>query len=73
MIIHSITNRFLYYVHVDTDLKSKVDVLYSSIEKSAKKPVGRTLVTLDHTQCRLRECNLGEDLSLSLSLSLSRI
>nr|XP_022289438.1 5'-nucleotidase-like [Crassostrea virginica] len=43
----------------DTDLKSKVDVLYSSIEKSAKKPVGRTLVTLDHTSCRLRECNLG--------------
>ncbi|XP_061192083.1 snake venom 5'-nucleotidase-like [Saccostrea echinata] len=44
----------------NSDLKGKIGVLYSAIEKSAKRVVGRTLVTLEgETPCRLRECNMG--------------
>lgn len=43
----------------DTDLKGKIDLLYSAIEESNQKTIGRALVTLDGQTCRLRECNLG--------------
>uniref|UniRef100_A0A8W8JH47 5'-nucleotidase n=1 Tax=Magallana gigas TaxID=29159 RepID=A0A8W8JH47_MAGGI len=43
----------------DTDLKGKIDLLYSAIEESNQKTIGRALVTLDGHTCRLRECNLG--------------
>lgn len=49
--------RWIYYL--DTDLKGKIDLLYSAIEESNQKTIGRTLVTLDGQTCRLRECNLG--------------
>lgn len=49
--------RWIYYL--DTDLKGKIDLLYSAIEESNQKTIGRALVTLDGQTCRLRECNLG--------------
>lgn len=41
------------------DLKGKIDLLYSAIEESNQKTIGRALVTLDGHSCRLRECNMG--------------
>lgn len=41
------------------DLKGKIDLLYSAIEESNQKTIGRALVTLEGHTCRLRECNMG--------------
>ncbi|XP_048766300.2 snake venom 5'-nucleotidase-like isoform X2 [Ostrea edulis] len=44
----------------NTELKGKVDLLYSAIQDTITRVVGRTLVTLEGgEQCRLRECNMG--------------